>query len=62
MKIIRGKRDKSELWSRTPNIWGSNIGIAGVFNCRKAVLPLMIAQGGGRIVNLSAVDGATQRT
>ena len=29
--------------------------VKGAFNCAQAVLPLMIAQGGGKIVNLSTV-------
>jgi 3-oxoacyl-[acyl-carrier protein] reductase len=51
------------LVDMTPESWQKviDVDLTGVFNCTKAVLPLMIAQGGGRIVNLSsmsALDGA----
>lgn len=47
----------------TPEMWQRviDIDLTGIFNCTKAVLPHMIAQGGGKIVNLSsmsALDGA----
>ncbi|MDI6819667.1 MAG: 3-oxoacyl-ACP reductase FabG [Candidatus Hodarchaeaceae archaeon] len=38
-----------------------DVDLNGVFNCTKAILPYMIQQGGGRIVNvssMSALDGA----
>jgi 3-oxoacyl-[acyl-carrier protein] reductase len=51
------------LIDMTPESWQKviDVDLTGVFNCTKAVLPLMMAQGGGRIVNLSsmsALDGA----
>ena len=51
------------LLDMSPENWQKviDVDLTGVFNCTKAVLPLMIDQGGGRIVNLSsmsALDGA----
>ncbi|MBS3815647.1 MAG: 3-oxoacyl-ACP reductase FabG [Hadesarchaea archaeon] len=46
----------------TPEQWQNvlDVDLTGVFNCTQAVLPQMIQQGGGRIVNISsmsALDG-----
>ena len=51
------------LINMTPEQWQKviDVDLTGVFNCTKAVLPHMIQQGGGRIVNISsmsALDGA----
>ena len=43
--------DASE-WQRT-----LDVNLTGAFNCIKAVLPSMIARGGGRIINISSVAG-----
>ena len=34
-----------------------DVNITGVFNCTKAVAPMMIQQGKGRIINTSSVSG-----
>lgn len=34
-----------------------DINLTGVFNCTKAIAPLMVAQGSGRIINTSSVVG-----
>ena len=39
-------------WQRT-----LDVNLTGAFNCIKAVLPSMIAHGGGRIINISSVAG-----
>jgi 3-oxoacyl-[acyl-carrier protein] reductase len=41
-----------EEWDRVLNV---NLG--GTFNCAKEIVPLMIKQGGGKIVNISSVVG-----
>lgn len=51
------------LVNMTPEQWQRviDIDLTGTYNCTKAVLPYMIQQGGGRIVNISsmsALDGA----
>lgn len=51
------------LVDMTPETWRKviDVDLTGVFNCTKAVLPNMIGQGGGVIVNvssMSALDGA----
>src|SRR5208283_6078028 len=51
------------LVDMTPENWQKviDVDLTGVFNCTKAVLPFMMNQGCGRIVNLSsmsALDGA----
>jgi len=51
------------LINMTPEQWQKviDIDLTGSFNCTKAVLPYMIQQGGGKIINISsmsAVDGA----
>lgn len=51
------------LIDMTPEMWQKviDVDLTGVFNCTKAVLPYMIEQGGGRIINvssMSALDGA----
>jgi NAD(P)-dependent dehydrogenase (short-subunit alcohol dehydrogenase family) len=43
--------DASE-WQRS-----LDVNLTGAFNCIKAVLPSMIADGGGRIINISSVAG-----
>ncbi|MAG18215.1 MAG: beta-ketoacyl-ACP reductase [Candidatus Diapherotrites archaeon] len=41
------------------NDWDAviNVNLKGTFNCTKAVLPLMISQGFGKIVNLTSISG-----
>lgn len=34
-----------------------NVNVKGVFNCMKAVAPMMMEQGGGKIINTSSVSG-----
>jgi 3-oxoacyl-[acyl-carrier protein] reductase len=34
-----------------------NVNLGGTFNCAKEVVPLMIKQGGGKIINISSVVG-----
>ena len=34
-----------------------NVNLGGTFNCSKEVVPLMIKQGGGKIINISSVVG-----
>lgn len=34
-----------------------NVNLGGTFNCTREVLPLMIKQGGGKIINISSVAG-----
>jgi NAD(P)-dependent dehydrogenase (short-subunit alcohol dehydrogenase family) len=51
------------LINMTPEQWQKviDIDLTGTYNCTRAVLPYMIQQGGGRIVNISsmsALDGA----
>lgn len=50
------------LINMTPEMWQRvlDVDLTGVFNCTKAVIPHMIEQGGGRIINvssMSALDG-----
>jgi 3-oxoacyl-[acyl-carrier protein] reductase len=50
------------LINMTPEQWQKviDIDLTGVFNCTRAVIPYMISQGGGRIINVSsqsAFDG-----
>jgi NAD(P)-dependent dehydrogenase (short-subunit alcohol dehydrogenase family) len=52
------------LVNMTPQDWQRviDVDLTGTYNCTRAVLPYMIKQGGGRIVNvssMSAIDGAT---
>jgi len=42
-----------EQWDRV-----LNVNLKGIFNCTKAVLPAMIAQKGGSIVNVASLAGA----
>jgi len=51
------------LINMTPEQWQKviDVDLTGTYNCTRAVLPYMIQQGGGRIVNISsmsALDGA----
>jgi len=51
------------LVNMTPEQWQKviDVDLTGTYNCTKAVLPHMMQQGGGRIVNvssMSALDGA----
>lgn len=43
------------------SIWDSvmNVNLKGVFNCTKAVVPFMISQRSGRIVNIGSTTGLT---
>lgn len=47
------------LHKLTPEAWQKvlDVNLTGVFNCTQAVLPMMIEQGGGKIVNTSSVSG-----
>jgi 3-oxoacyl-[acyl-carrier protein] reductase len=36
-----------------------NVNLKGVFNCSKAVIPFMITQGSGKIVNMGSIAGLT---
>jgi len=42
-----------------PEEWDKvlNVNLGGTFNCAKEVVPLMIKQGGGKIINISSVVG-----
>jgi len=44
-------RMREEEWDET-----MNINLKGVFNCCRAVIPYMIKQGNGKIVNISSID------
>ena len=46
-------------WQYTPQQWAEVIGIdlTGVFLCCRAVVPHMLRQGGGRIVNVASIAG-----
>lgn len=48
-----------DLWVCDPQEWWRTmeVHIGGVFNCSRAVIPAMIAQGGGRIVNVVSHAG-----
>ncbi|OAT85594.1 3-oxoacyl-ACP reductase FabG [Desulfotomaculum copahuensis] len=47
------------LTKMTPEQWEQVIAVnlTGVFNCTRAVVPVMISQGGGRIINAASVAG-----
>jgi 3-oxoacyl-[acyl-carrier protein] reductase len=47
------------LWEYPPEAWQRvlDINLTGVFLCCRAVAPLMIAQGYGRIVNIASIAG-----
>jgi len=42
-----------------PEEWDKviNVNLGGTFNCAKEVVPLMIKQGGGKIINISSIVG-----
>jgi NAD(P)-dependent dehydrogenase (short-subunit alcohol dehydrogenase family) len=48
-----------ETWERTPEEWRKviDVNLNGVFICARAVIPGMIAQGGGSIINISSWVG-----
>ena len=48
-----------KLWEYPPEAWREvlDIDLTGVFNCLRAVVPGMIAQNYGRIVNVASVAG-----
>lgn len=54
---ISGPTEK--LWEYPPEAWQEiiDINLTGVFNCLRAVTPIMIEQNYGRIVNVSSVAG-----
>ena len=54
---ISGPNEK--LWDYPPEAWQKimDINLTGVFNCLRAVTPLMIKQKYGRIVNVGSVAG-----
>jgi 3-oxoacyl-[acyl-carrier protein] reductase len=47
------------LWDYTPEAWREvfEINVNGVFLCNRAVVPLMMAAGYGRIVNIASIAG-----
>jgi 3-oxoacyl-[acyl-carrier protein] reductase len=54
---ISGPTEK--LWEYPPEAWQKviDINLTGVFNCLRAVTPIMIEQNYGRIVNVASVAG-----
>ena len=54
---ISGPTEK--LWDYPPEAWQKviDINLTGVFNCLRAVTPIMIEQNYGRIVNVASVAG-----
>ena len=46
----------SHIESADPEAWGQliDINLKGVFHCARAAVPLMLAQGGGTIINISS--------
>ena len=54
---ISGPTEK--LWEYSPEAWQKviDINLTGVFNCLRAVTPIMIEQNYGRIVNVASVAG-----
>jgi len=54
---ISGPTEK--LWEYPPDAWQKiiDINLTGVFNCLRAVTPIMIEQNYGRIVNVASVAG-----
>ena len=54
---ISGPTEK--LWEYPPEAWQKiiDINLTGVFNCLRAVTPIMIEQNYGRIVNIASVAG-----
>ncbi len=49
----------STLWEYDPNLWKKviDVNLLGTFNCCKAVIPNMIKNNYGRIVNVASVSG-----
>ena len=49
----------TKLWDYPPEAWAQvvNINLIGPFNCCRAVVPTMIAQNYGRIVNVASIAG-----
>ncbi len=47
------------LWETDPEDWWSDVmtSLAGAYNCCREVVPRMLAQGGGRIVNVTSYAG-----
>lgn len=47
------------LWDYTDAEWALIVGVnlTGTFNCRRSVLPVLIAGGGGRVVNVASLTG-----
>ncbi|RAP63885.1 short-chain dehydrogenase [Achromobacter sp. HZ01] len=52
-----GNQNRAPVIEQDPEVWQSilNVHVNGAFNCARAVLPAMIAQGGGRIIITSSV-------
>lgn len=52
-----GNQNRAPVIEQAPEVWQSilNVHVNGAFNCARAVLPAMIAQGGGRIIITSSV-------
>ena len=49
----------TRLWEYPPDAWSQvvNINLIGPFNCCRAIVPTMIAQNYGRIVNVASIAG-----
>ncbi len=47
------------IWKMTDQQWQDviNVDLTGVFNCSRAVAPIMRKSGGGAIVNISSING-----
>jgi NAD(P)-dependent dehydrogenase (short-subunit alcohol dehydrogenase family) len=48
-------------WEVDPDQWWECLEsiVRGAFNCTQAILPLMLARGGGRIVDIASITGTT---
>lgn len=57
-----GARAHGALLDCTPEIWeqGVDSNLRGIFWAMKAVAPIMIKQGGGKIINISSLQGVRQ--